>query len=372
MASRSRNDRQAVVIHSASAPRSHTVVTLHALARKLADILRCNYGGHFEPGSGGTEALYHLPQTTFVGPGRLSSLGIVGEEGFFGGAVTWAHSATKAIVHPCVTPLAEAPEGWSDTFAERVRAVALPGYTAFGRKDVLEAGARLAAHGRLRVKPVDADGGRDQAVVPDMGSLRRLIADMPETTVSRGLVIECNLDRPTTMSVGRVRVGTMAAAYVGTQQQTSNNRGETAYGGSRLFVVRGGFDELLRHPLPTEARLAIHQARSFDEAADASVPGLVASRRNYDVAQGVCASGIWRSGVLEQSWRSGGATAAELLAIETFLNDDSISAVNVRTIETYGESPHIPDGAFVHFAGEDDEVGALAKYAVIEEVHHAR
>ena len=47
-----------------------------------------------------------------------------------------------------------------------------------------------------------------------------------------------------------------------------------------------------------------------DAAATECFPGLVASRRNYDVAQGTNARGKRCSGVLEQSWRLGGATGA--------------------------------------------------------------
>jgi hypothetical protein len=66
-------------------------------------------------------------------------------------------------------------------------------------------------------------------------------------------------------------------------------------------------------------------------------PGFFASRLNYDVAQGtVNARCAWRSGVLEQSWRLGGASGAELAALEHFHADPSAWSVHASTHEAYG------------------------------------
>jgi hypothetical protein len=65
-------------------------------------------------------------------------------------------------------------------------------------------------------------------------------------------------------------------------------------------------------------------SEAYDEATSA-YPGCVASRRNYDVGQGFDVEGGWRSGVFESSWRVGGASPAELLAISTFIEDPHLS-----------------------------------------------
>ena len=88
------------------------------------------------------------------------------------------------------------------------------------------------------------------------------------------------------------------------------------YGGSELLVVRGGFEALHALGLPAEAALAVAQARVYDAAATEHFPGLFASRRNYDVVRGLDAAGRPRCGVLEQSWRIGGASGAEVAALE--------------------------------------------------------
>src|SRR5204863_189054 len=81
------------------------------------------------------------------------------------------------------------------------------------------------------------------------------------------------------------------------------------YGGSDLICVAGGWEALDRLPLAAETRFAIVQARAYDDAT-CEFPGFMASRRNYDVGQGLDAEGVRRSGVFESSWPSGGASTA--------------------------------------------------------------
>jgi hypothetical protein len=69
--------------------------------------------------------------------------------------------------------------------------------------------------------------------------------------------------------------------------------------------------------------------------------------------------------VLEQSWRIGGATGAELAALETFHADQALYAVRAICVERYGESAPVPPSATLYFHGEDPEVGLLTKYALV-------
>lgn len=127
----------------------------------------------------------------------------------------------------------------------------------------------------------------------------------------------------TTRSVGYTMVGDRTIAYHGTQRSVTNNHGLSVYGGSHLICVRGGWPELERLPMDAEARLAVIQARIYDSNAD-QYPGFIASRRNYDVGQGSDGTGQCRSGVLEASWRSGGASTAELAALNAFAQDSAV------------------------------------------------
>jgi hypothetical protein len=79
------------------------------------------------------------------------------------------------------------------------------------------------------------------------------------------------------------------------------------------------------------------------------------------VAQGTDDSGVWRSGVLEQSWRIGGATGAELAALKAFQADPGLRVVRAATTEVYGGVAPPPD-AEVYFNGIDRHVGAITKY----------
>src|SRR5262249_8081453 len=155
-----------------------------------------------------------------------------------------------------------------------------------------------------------------------------------------------NLRDVTAHSVGQVRVDGLLATYFGTQCETANHAGAVVYGGSDLFIVRGDYDALLEYRIASEVRLAIAQARAFGAATE-EFPGLCASRGNYDVAQGVDAGGRGCSGVLEQSWRIGGASGPEVAALLAFRDDPTLRAVRARCIEVYGASPDPPQGAIV-------------------------
>jgi len=62
-------------------------------------------------------------------------------------------------------------------------------------------------------------------------------------------------------------------------------------------------------------------------------PGFFASRRNYDVAQGVDNEGQWRSGVLEASWRSGGPSTAELMALGALVQSPGLQVVEASAVK---------------------------------------
>jgi hypothetical protein len=265
-----------------------------------------------------------------------------------------------------------APAGWSALFAERVREVVLDGYSAFGAADARAAAARLLAGGPVRVKDVDGVGGVGQTVVSNQAEFEQLLASHDAAALARvGLVLERNLHEVRTHSVGQVVVGPWQLSYVGHQSLTRNHRDHEVYGGSTLRVVRGDFDALHALPLDAAERTAIGQALVYHRAAMASFPGLFASRSNYDVAQGVDDDGRRHSGVLEQSWRIGGASGAELAALEAMCADPMLAWVQASTHEVYADSFDVPQAAQVHYDGTDPHVGRLVKYAVVDARGHA-
>jgi hypothetical protein len=220
---------------------------------------------------------------------------------------------------------------------------------------------------------VRATGGSGQSVARDAAQVEQLLGGFDSNElVAHGLVLEQDMDEVQTFSVGQVRVADLVASYFGSQRLTRNNKGDEVFGGSDLTVVRGDFDALLaRNPAPEIGR-AVEQATRYDAAVQACYPGFYASRRNYDVLLGRDAKGAWRSGVLEQSWRVGGATGPEIAALEAFRAQPQRTLVRAASVEIYGDSPEPPPHATVYFRGTDSHVGRLTKYTVIEQDVDAR
>jgi hypothetical protein len=336
----------------------HEIASRVAVAKALAALKGFEFAGGYEP-SLQRGKLYFVPSQTLCAD-EARSLGIRGDQDLFGGVVPFPFVAHKTLAHPLPFARAKRPDGWSDAFAERVRAFVLPGFSAFSSADARAAAQVLLEQGPVRMKPARGTGGRGQAVVEDLHDPMFESLDGES-----GVVVEPNLDEITTYSVGEVRVAGMRAAYCGTQKETRDHAGRRVYGGSDLVVVRGGCDELDRLGLPAAARLAIKHARAFDAAANA-LPGLFASRRNYDILRGRDARGRWHCGVLEQSWRIGGASGPEVAALEAFNRDPRLRAVHARSTEAYDADAPLPPGAIVHFRGADPRAGPITKYTLVE------
>ncbi|GAB3540365.1 DUF3182 family protein [Noviherbaspirillum agri] len=359
-----------VVVYSGNAQRrlrGHESATCSALARRLAAIKGFEFAGEFDATQSCDGARYFVPSDTFVTLNAAHALGISGEQDLFGGVVPFPFIATKMITHPLPSRDARAPEGWSFALGAQVQEVVLPGYAAFSLEDALHAGRILLEQGPVRIKKASGIGGLGQWVAADAGELEaRLQAIDGDELAHDGLVIERNLADVATLSVGQVRVGDYLVTYCGTQQLTNNNAGQEVYGGSTLTLVRGDFDALLGIGLDPDTVNAVAQARTYHAAVMQSFPGMFASRCNYDVAQGVDGTGKRYSGVLEQSWRIGGASGAEIAALDAFRADPSLQVVCASTVEAYGAGHSVPPDATVYYQGEDEVVGHITKYSRLE------
>jgi hypothetical protein len=349
----------------------HEIAARVAVAKALAGLKGFEFGGGYTASMRRDGALYFVPSTTLLSD-EARALGIRGEDDLFGGVVPYRFVATKCIAHPLPGPGVHKPQGWSEAFAAHVREVVLPGFTAFTREDARQAAHTLLRDGPVRIKRGRGMGGKGQIVIERPADLAAALDAIDADELrEHGLVVEPNLADLTTYSVGQVCVGTMRASYCGTQKATRDNGGELVYGGSDLLVVRGTYDELARLSLPPEIQTAIRQARAFDAAAK-EFEGMFASRRNYDVLRGRDARGRWHCGVLEQSWRIGGASGPEVAALEAFRADPGLRAVHARSTEAYGADAKPASGAIVHFHGVDSRAGPLAKYTFVEPYENAR
>lgn len=365
----SQNSRRVVLTH-ANRPNEpqHERVVHAALAERLAALLGLTYGGDYDPTRRYEAQPYLVPSGTVVGLREAQALGLCGESDLFGGVVPQAFVETKAITHPLIRPDAAAPVGWSRDFSTQVKGSVLAGYSVFSLEDARDAGRRLLHEGSVRIKPVRATGGRGQQRVDDSDALDQALFALDEQELAEyGLVLEAHLEHVTTFSVGQVRVGGRLASYYGTQRLTEDNAGNEVYGGSDLVVVNGDFEALLALDLTETTRLAVRQAQVYDEAASACYRNFFASRRNYDIAQGIDGRGQPRSGVLEQSWRIGGASSAEIAALELFRQGTGARVVRASSLEIYGRERPAPAGATILYQGQDDEVGFVTKCVVVEQ-----
>lgn len=343
---------------------AHEKITLSAVAESVARLMGCRYAGVFDANKHSTGDLFFVPDDTLMLE-EARNLGIHSPRQLYGAVTPYPFVKTKAITHRLIDTHAARPCGWSAAVAEKVSNAVLPGYTAFNADDARTAAMRLLSRGPVRVKEPLGDGGHGQTVVSTIAELNAFFENLPtEKIACHGLVLEANLCRVTTRSVGYTMVGDRAITYHGTQRLVTNNHGLSVYGGSYLICVRGGWAELEKLPMNAEARLAITQARTYDRNAT-QYPGFLASRRNYDVGQGIDGRGQWRSGVFEASWRSGGASTAELTALTAFAQDSALQVVEAASVKQFGEPTKVPPGAIVHFQGDDPEEGPLLRYTVI-------
>lgn len=344
----------------------HETQTHVAISTHAADLLGLAYAGRGEdralenPG-------FVIPRTTVCGDDGARIFGSSGPDPsrFLGGFVPVHVAATKAIAHPLAegeTP----PPGWSRTFAEKVRPLVLNGSTAFSPEPALKAGQRMLAEGPVRIKAVRASGGSGQFVVTTARDLEMVLSNLDrDGTLAAGVVLEENLTGVATYSVGQIDLGRHCASYFGTQTLTRNNCGEDVYGGSRLMVTRGGFDTLLRLLPPRVAGLCDLAIR-FDRLC-AQELGLIASRRNYDVIVGIDTRRRQRRAVLEQSWRVGGATPAELMALTAFEQNPDLAHVVAASVERFGDDAVLPTTARLYYRGNDAVVGPLLKYGMLQD-----
>lgn len=344
----------------------HEHATRANFAQRLAALQGWEFAGAYDAAQPHSAPLYFVPSDTLTDPHQARAMGIAGVDDLFGGVVPHAFVATKAITHPLIGPDAVRPLGWSARLAVEIADAALPGFTCFSLDEARVAGRALLDIGRVRLKPVTATGGRGQQVVDSIDALERGLDAMDGSEfATHGLVLETNLEQPHTYSVGQLIVAQRIVSYCGEQRLTRNNAGEEVYGGSDLQLVRGDFDALLAvvDP-PPPLRRAIEQARRYHRAVIDCYPDFFASRVNYDVAQGKDGRGDWRSGVLEQSWRVGGATGAEIAALEAFHQDPACQRVHASCFEVYGAAS-VPANAIITYQGNDPETGPLCKYTVL-------
>jgi Protein of unknown function (DUF3182) len=343
----------------------HQKILLDEDAKAIAKLKRCEFGGHHKTGDNYPGSVFFVPDDTLL-VDEASGLGIHSPNEFYGGVVPYPFVKTKAITHGLIEPDAQRPQGWSAGFPDRVRQIVLQGYTVFSPRDARIAAERMLKRGSIRVKRPLGASGRGQTLIESTNELEAALEKIAaEELATYGLVLEENLQEIRTLSVGCIAVDGLEISYHGTQRTVRDNEGRSVYGGSDLLCVRGGWNELNALPMTTEAQAAVTAARRYDEAV-VEYSGFMASRRNYDVGRGLDTDGRLRLGVLESSWRIGGASSAELVALAAFAKDPSLPIVRASHIQVFGKKHEAPADAIIHFQGDDPEAGPLLRYTVVQ------
>ena len=335
-----------------------------AVARRIATFLGCAFGGEANRDAADARRCYFVPDETLL-PDDAAAFGIRSEDDLFGGVVPHAFIATKALTHGLVNASAAAPVGWSHALSGRIREAVLEGYTAFSLDDARTAVTRLLRGGSVRIKRVLGIGGVGQYVARDRAAADTSLMTIGVEEISEhGVVIERNLEQMRTYSIGQLHVGDLTLGYVGMQRTTPNHRGCEVYGGSDLRLLRGGFAGLRAARLTALERAALARALIYDAAIRHEYPDAFASRRNYDVIVGRDEHDVEHYGVLEQSWRFGGASAAEVAALLAFQRDPRREELQAATHEIHAdvEPPH---GAELLFRGVDARAGPITKYCMV-------
>lgn len=364
--SRSTAKSEVVLLATHKKLATHEIVVQQALSERIAKLLGATFVGAYDPQLHAGRALYYIPSDTLIGQQARDTLSIRSVDDFFGGLIDHPFMATKAISHPLLKDATARPNGWSERFFEDAADAVLTGFSAFNEADAKRAGRLLLSDGPVRVKPVLATAGRGQIVVNSEKELDDAIAQQDMAEVEEwGLVLEEDLSDVITYSVGQIQVAGITVSYHGTQSLTEDNTGQTVYGGSQLWLVRGDYDELLKLGLDADVRRSVVQAMTYERAALSCFAGFLASRRNYDIAHGTNSRGDVCSGVLEQSWRIGGASPAEIEALVAFADDPALQRIGASSHEIYGQTT-LPVNARVLYEGDDPDVGLISKFTQVK------
>ena len=347
----------AILRHGLEACDAHEIATLDLAARYLGKVLGlpCAKERATEHSAG---ECYCIPVSTLL-RGDADMHGISVEQDLWGGIVPHPFVATKLVSHPLWPSAAEPPEGWVEL--PGIAACTLPGYSVFTRIDALEAGRSLLQSGGIRIKSPYDSAGHGQWVVHDDEALARVLSSVPDESMAMGLVIERHLVRSRTLSLGYSRLPGLEISYCGRQRTTTDHAGGEVYGGSMLNVFNGPPEAMLKEAVCEGMQSSFEAWSRYDDLIRQNY-GVIASRCNYDVIEGVDSSGRHHVGVLEQSWRFGGASMAEVLAMERFVERPRLRWTTAETVEVYGTAD-IPGDAVVSWEG--DEPNTPVKYARI-------
>jgi hypothetical protein len=288
---------------------------------------------------------YFVPSTVLA-KGEATELGIANENDLLGSAVEHPLHSQKTILHPLPrNSLAPHPQH-SRQFTKKVTEdeAVLPGFSAFSFDDAKQAARSLNAEGHvIRIKNPAQNDGKGQRVISDPGHLEETLMETFSATLGdvreTGVVLEADLQNTSEICIGQICLGGAYYSYYG-NEITIKQGSEEVYGGTDIFMMRGGLEQLATVNYAGHLGLATRQALAVYDAYSVYEP--VSSRINLDVLQGYDKRGIFYSGVVDQSLRVAGSTPAELLAIKALQDHPDADMAQTRTQVFFNPAEHQP------------------------------
>lgn len=272
-------------------------------------------------------------------------LGVTSQNQIFGSVIEPIY-AEKSIFHPLINKPEVAPRNFPHKFPKQLfeSKATLPGYTVFCLDDALSAFELLKLQGVVvRLKDPQGSSGTKQLIVASRTEVEEFVKSIdPSKLKALGLVLESNLINSSdpkaalrAYSAGWTVIDGKIYSYIGEQMF-----GETGtvdrYLGTKLYMVRGTTNNLI--DFAKEKKLqSILQCLSKVKRAMVFLPYLIGSRINFDFLVGIpetLPANRYikeRTYVVEQSFRVGGATPAELLGIQylnTHKNAEIVTAIS--------------------------------------------
>lgn len=324
---------------------SSVPVSVAAVAERLSGILRSLRGGAARPASDS----YFMPYSAVHEP-LARACGISGDGDLYGGIVREPAHADKAMLHELASATAMHPRWYSWAFARALHGAVLPGFTVFSPDDAACAFELMRRRGIVpRFKDPSATGGLGQSLVRSQADLAEALQAHGDRLVKTGAILEADLSDAATITVGWVRIGGKEFSWCGRPYDVVVD-GQTRFGGNEIRVVRGGLGRVEQYIQDERDLIAIRQACTVSGAY--RLLGTVAARATLDAVQGVDTPGKLRSGITDPSLRPSASSAAEVRALEAFIEHPDAESVVTQLVYDYGTGMVAADTAKLElFAG---------------------
>lgn len=344
-------------------------MTQQLLSQRLATLLNLQLvtlKEHSDRDSLDPNDCYYLPSHTLLLQ-EADALGIKSLHDLYGGVVPYAFLLNKTLSHPIHHPSMNSPEGWNNDLALSLKPFVLAGYSAFNTQDALWTAEGMIHDGPLRIKLANADAGRGQWIVSNHEEVVDLLNQAQyQPFFEQGVIFEEALYNTVTFSIGQTEIGNQTISYCGEQEVAMDLKDKPAYGGSTISVVRGGYDQLDTALIFDQHKEALRLVQQYERHIFNAFPQIYASRRNYDVLQGTNANGHKRLSVIDHSWELGGASMAEVLALEVFAADSSLHRIRTWTKERYVSDANAVERSDQIYCEAPEQTGWLVKSAGVE------